>query len=195
LWELRAAAADITPGAALIFSTFPATRDLLVGSNAALFGVGTELEITDPTTSRWRELVRVHHLPVHDEDLSWLLLRTDGQAQTTAQVLWRATGADSGSSWAARKVWQQLEAGSAERVRDQLALLRAVAPHAPALLGAIAVGRGPYITLHDDADPKQIKRSLDQLAYHGVIYQPQPRTWVLAEPLLRDAYAEWNRVP
>jgi hypothetical protein len=68
-------------------ATFPATRELLLGRDAPLFGVGTELEVTDPTTSRWRELVRLHHLPVRDEDLLWLLLHTNGQARTTSEVL------------------------------------------------------------------------------------------------------------
>jgi hypothetical protein len=78
------------------------------------------------------------------------------------------------------------------RAADPLALVRAITSFGPALLGAIAARRGPYSALRAYASPKQINRSLDQLAYNGLTYQPKPRTWLLSEPMLSDAYAEWS---
>ncbi len=192
LWELRASVAATDGNTALILATFPATRDLLLGRDAPLFGVGQQLDVTDPTTSRWRELVRIHDLPVTDEDLLWLLLRTDGQARTTAEILELTRTADRDAQWVARESWERLAEQAAARMSAQLTLARAITPHGPALIAAIAAGRGPYSALAAHASPKQISRSLSQLAYHGVIYSPRPRLWLLAEPLLRDAVSQWH---
>jgi hypothetical protein len=192
LWELRASVAGSNDGATLVLSTFPATRQLLLGPEAPLFGVGTQLELTDPTTSRWRELVQMHHLPVRDEDLLWLLLRTNGQSRATGAILSMTRHASRDSLWAAREIWEALANGARSRVAEQLSLVRAVTSHGPALLAAIATGRGPYSALRRYASPKQISRALDQLAFNGLIYQPRPRLWLLAQPVLRDAFAEWQ---
>ncbi|MHB8695421.1 MAG: hypothetical protein ACYDHH_29700 [Solirubrobacteraceae bacterium] len=192
LWELRAAALTDEANIALVLSTFPATRDLVLGAEAALFGVGAELELLDPTTSRWRELVRIHGLPVRDQDLIWLLLRTGGQARTTAELLDAARHAGPDSEWAARRIWEGCAAEAAARADDQLTLARALTPHGPRLITAIAADRGPYSALARYASPKQISRALAQLAYHAVIYSPRRRHWLLAEPLLQDALSEWS---
>jgi hypothetical protein len=192
LWELRASVAGSNGSATLVLSTFPATRQLLLGPEAPLFGVGTQLELTDPTTSRWRELVQIHHLPVRDEDLLWLLLRTDGQARATGSILSMTRQASPNSLWAAREIWESLATSARSRVAEQLSLVRAITSHGPALLAAVATGRGPYSALRRYASAKQISRALDQLAFNGLIYQPKPRLWLLAEPVLRDAFAEWQ---
>ncbi len=190
-WELRASVAATESKTALILATFPATRDFLLGSDRPLFGVGEQVEVTDPTTPRWRELVRIHDLPVTDQDLQWLLLRTYGQARTTAQILESTRTLDRKSPWAAREIWERLAEQAAGRTSAQLTLARAITPHGPVLLAAIAAGHGPYSALAAHASPKQISRSLAQLAYHGVIYSPRPRLWLLAEPLLADAVSQW----
>ncbi len=187
LWELRACIANDDSNIALILSTFPAAKDLLVGERAALFGAGEKLEITDPTTERWRELVRVRGLPVSGEDLLWLLLHTDGQARATAQILELTRSDAPDTEWVARRIWEQESERALARVQDTVSFARGVTPHGAALMRAIAAGEKPYRALGPYADAKQIARALGQLAYHGLIYSPRRGLWLLGDPLLRDA--------
>lgn len=187
LWELRACVTSEDTNAALILGTFPASKDLLLGEQAALFGVGERLELTDPTTERWRELVRLRGLPVSDEDLLWLLLRTNGQARATAEILEMTHLAPADSEWAARRVWEAESERAHARAEDALTFARAVSPHGPALLSAIAADEKPYRALRPHANAKQISRGLGQLAHYGLIYSPRRGLWVLGDPLLRDA--------
>jgi len=186
LWELRA---SIMGGGkiALVLSTFPATKSAIVGEQAPLFGVGEELEISDPTTERWREIVRVRGLPVGDEDLLWLLLRTDGQARATAEILELARSAPHGARWDARSAWEKESEHAFAAARDAVSFARAVNPHGAALMSAIAAEEGPYRALRGYASAKQIARALGQLAYHGLIFSPRRGRWLLGNPLLRDA--------
>lgn len=192
LWELRACVTNNDSNVALILGTFPATKDFLIGEQAPLFGVGERLEVTDPTTERWRELVRLHRLPVSDEDLLWLLLRTDGQARATAQILEMTRFDDADAKWAARRVWQQESERTLARVEDTVSFARAVTPHGTALMSAIAADEKPYRALRPYANAKQIARALGQLAYHGLIYSPRRGLWLLGDPLLRDALTGLN---
>jgi hypothetical protein len=187
LWELRACVTNSDNNVALILETFPATQDVLVGEQAALFGVGEKLEVTDPTIERWRELVRVRGLPVSDEDLLWLLLRTDGQARATAQILELTHSTAPDTDWAARRVWEQESQRALARGGDTVSFARAVTPHGAALMRAIAADEKPYRALRPYANAKQIARGLGQLAYHGLIYSPRRGLWLLGDPLLRDA--------
>jgi hypothetical protein len=187
LWELRACVSNDERNVALILGTFPATKDFLLGEHAALFGAGERLEITDPTRERWRELVDLHGLPVREEDLLWLLLRTDDQARTTAQILELTRSDPPDGQWAARRVWEQESERARARVQDTVSFARAVNPHGAALMRAIAADEKPYRALRPYADAKQIARALSQLAYRGLIYSPRRGLWLLGEPLLRDA--------
>jgi hypothetical protein len=189
LWELRAAAASAQP-ITLVLSTMPATRGHVLGPDAAMFGAGAELSVENPTTARWRELVRVHALPVRDEDLLWVLLRSDGQALSTAETLFETRGLEAGD-WNARSVWERRAASASAESEARLILVRSVAPYAPLLLGSIAVHDRPYTALGRFVGRRQVPRALSQLAEAGLVYQPTQRTWLLSEPLLRDVYAEW----
>jgi hypothetical protein len=187
LWELRACVTNDDSNVALILSTFPATKDLLVGEQAALFGVGEKLEVTDPTTEGWRRLVQSHKLPVSDPDLIWLLLRSEGQARATAEILEMTRSDAPDAKWAARGVWERESERIYARVQDTVSFARAVTPHGAALMSAIAAEQGPYRVLRPYADAKQIARALGQLAYHGLVYSPRRGLWLLGDPLLRDA--------
>ena len=194
LWELRACVTN-ERNVALILGTFPATKDFLLGEQAALFGVGEKLEMTDPTTERWRELVHVRGLPVTDQDLLWLLLRTDGQARATAQILEMSRSDAPDAKWAARQVWEQESEHALARAQDTVSFARAVNPHGVALVSAIAADEKPYRALRPYADAKQIARALGQLAYHGLIYSPRRGLWLLGDPLLRDALTNLDPQP
>jgi hypothetical protein len=187
LWELRACVTNDERNVALILGTFPTTKDSLIGEQAALFGAGEKLEMTDPTTERWRDLVRLRGLPVSDEDLLWLLLRTDGQARATAQILELTPSLATDAKWAARRIWEQEGERALARAQDTVSFARAVTPHGVALMRVIAADEKPYRALRPYADAKQIARALGQLAYHGLIYSPRRGLWLLGDPLLRDA--------
>jgi hypothetical protein len=190
LWELRACVANDERNIALILGTFPATKDFLLGEQAALFGAGEKLEMTDPTTERWRELVRLHGLPVSDSDLIWLLLRTDGQARATAEILEMTRPDPPDAQWAARRVWEQESTRAFARVQDVVSFAHAVTPHGATLMSAIAADEKPYRALRPYANAKQIARALGQLAYHGLIHSPRRGLWLLGDPLLRDALTD-----
>jgi hypothetical protein len=187
LWELRACVTNDDSNVTLILNTFPATKDRVIGGPAALFGVGEKLEITDPTTEWWRQLVKNQELPVSDSDLIWLLLRTEGQARATAEILEHTRVAAPDARWAARRVWEQESERVHARVQNTIGFARAVTPHGAALMSAIAAEQGPYRVLRPYANAKQIARALGQLAYHGLIYSPRRGLWLLGDPLLRDA--------
>ncbi|MGH2878436.1 MAG: hypothetical protein ACRDK4_02360 [Solirubrobacteraceae bacterium] len=193
LWELRASVMGGEGKIALVLSTFPATRTSVIGEQAPLFGIGEELEIADPTTERWREIVRVGELPVSDGDLLWLLLRTGGQARATAEVLALTRSAPPGARWGARRIWEQESERALAAVGDAVSFARAVNPHGPALMSAIAAETGPYRVLRPYANAKQIARALGQLAYHGLVYSPRRGRWLLGNPLLRDALVDLDR--
>ena len=159
----------------------------LVGEQAALFGAGEQLEVTDPTVERWRKLVEIQELPVSDPDLLWLLLRTDGQARASAQILELTRSDAPDAKWAARQVWEQESERALARIQDIVSFARAVTPHGTALMHAIAADEKPYRALRPYADAKQIARALGQLAYHGLVYSPRRGLWLLGDPLLRDA--------
>jgi len=186
LWELRACVTN-ERNVALILGTFPTTKDSVLGEQAALFGAGEQLELTDPTIERWRELVRLRELPVTDSDLIWLLLRTDGQARATAEILEMTRSDPPNAQWAARRAWERESERALARVQDTVSFARAVNPHGAALMRAIAADEKPYRALRPYADAKQIARALSQLAYNGLIYSPRRGLWLLGDPLLRDA--------
>ncbi|HEX3392034.1 MAG TPA: hypothetical protein VHS55_05690 [Solirubrobacteraceae bacterium] len=191
LWELRA---SVMGGEiALVLSTFPATKTSMVGEQAPLFGIGEELEIADPTTERWREIVRVGGLPVSDDDLLWLLLRTDGQARATAEILALTRPSSPGARRGVRRIWEQESERALAAVGDAVSFARAVNPHGAALMSAIAAEQGPYRALRPYANAKQIARALGQLAYHGLVYSPRRGRWLLGNPLLRDALVDLDR--
>jgi hypothetical protein len=187
LWELRACVTDGDANVALILNTFPATKDLVIGEQAPLFGIGEKLEITDPTRERWQELVRLHALPITEEDLFWLLMHTDYQARATAEIMELTRSAAPDTHWAARRVWEQKSEFLLAELQSTISFARAVHPHGAALMSAIASERGPYRVLRPYADAKQIARALGQLAYYGLIYSPRRGLWRLGNPLLRDA--------
>jgi hypothetical protein len=192
LWELRACVTGSDTNVALILNTFPATKDLVIGEQAPLFGIGEKLEITNPTVERWRELVRLRGLPLSEEDLFWLLIRTDYQARATAEIMELTRSAAPDSQWAARRAWEQKSEFLLAEVQNTISFARAVHPHGAALMSAIAAEQGPYRVLRPYADAKQIARALGQLAYHGLIYSPRRRLWRLGNPLLRDALTNPN---
>jgi len=65
-------------------------------------------------------------------------------------------------------------------------LLRRIHPLAQTVVAAVAVGLRPYAVA---ANPKRVNDALSRLREIGLAWQPEPRRWALADPLL----AAWVR--
>ncbi|HVA19499.1 MAG TPA: hypothetical protein VMU55_04935 [Solirubrobacteraceae bacterium] len=65
-------------------------------------------------------------------------------------------------------------------------LLRRIHPLAQTVVAAVAVGLRPHAVA---ANPKRVNDALSRLREIGLAWQPEPRRWALADPLL----AAWVR--
>jgi hypothetical protein len=74
----------------------------------------------------------------------------------------------------------------ARRTRVVLEAARAAHPLGPRLLVAVARGEPPYPAV-PDAKPARVAHALRRLRDHDLAYQPEPRTWRLADPALATA--------
>ncbi|MEJ7786900.1 MAG: hypothetical protein WKF96_19035 [Solirubrobacteraceae bacterium] len=73
----------------------------------------------------------------------------------------------------------------------QWSMLRRVHPQANAVIAALAVGYGPHAI---PANPKVARDALRRLRGLGIVWQPKPRTWAIADPMLA-AFARSHRPP
>ncbi len=90
--------------------------------------------------------------------------------------------------------WRRLREISASPTAREWDLLRRVHPSAQPVVAAISVGLRPHAVA---ANPKSVNDALARLRELGLAWQPQPRTWALADPLLaawaRDHSPPWVR--
>ncbi len=90
--------------------------------------------------------------------------------------------------------WRRLRETSASLTAREWDLLRRVHPSAQPVVAAISVGLRPHAVA---ANPKSVNDVLARLRELGLAWQPQPRTWALADPLLaawaRDHAPPWAR--
>lgn len=90
--------------------------------------------------------------------------------------------------------WRRLRAMTASLTAREWDLLRRVHPSAQPVVAAISVGLGPHAVA---ANPKSVNDALARVRELGLAWQPQPRTWALADPLLaawvRDHAPPWVR--
>jgi hypothetical protein len=90
--------------------------------------------------------------------------------------------------------WRHLRATTASLTAREWDLLRRVHPSAQPVVAAISVGLRPHAVA---ANPKSVNDALARLRELGLTWQPQPRTWALADPLLaawvRDHAPPWVR--
>ena len=84
---------------------------------------------------------------------------------------------------AARAVegWQRIRRANATSVRQQWDELRRLHPAAQALVAAISLGIRPHGI---PAASKTVDDGLNRLRDVGVAWQPEDRTWAIADPLL-----------
>lgn len=90
--------------------------------------------------------------------------------------------------------WRRLQKTTASLTAREWDLLRRVHPSAQPVVAAISIGLGPHAIT---ANPKTVNDALARLRELGLAWQPQPRTWTLADPLLaawtHDHAPPWAR--
>ena len=82
--------------------------------------------------------------------------------------------------------WLEHRASTIDATIGQWDLLRAVHPLAQRATALIAAGRGPY---QSPDNSKRTTDALHRMRAHGIAWQPAPRQWRIADPLL----AAWAR--
>jgi hypothetical protein len=180
LWSLRARAAEPAPPGILLLTRPWQTE--LTDRDAAFFGFGRRLELPAPTEAASARALDEADRPMQPDDLRWLTDQTRGDPDVTLEAL-RNDATD------ARRGWRACV--DARRVVLDVVLdaARAAHPLGPRLLVAIARGEAPYPAL-PDAKPARIAHALRRLRDHDLVYQPEPRTWRLADPSLATALRE-----
>ena len=175
LWALRSRAQTADPPYVALLSR-RWHHPKLVGSDAPFFGFGQTLELPVPGLSEWAALVEPR---VGEEALRWLLDQTRGLPRPTLAVLERAVSAevDVHDAWRAHVHESERLALTVRR------LVHGLHQYAPRLLTAIAAGDPVYRSV-PDARTDAIAAALRAMRDHDVIYQPQRRKWVVADPAL-----------
>lgn len=139
-----------------------------------------DLAITHPSTRMPTEVIRTAaELANGVPALVWRIIElssiVDGEDGSTQAF----------SGW--RRLRQITDAPTA-RVWD---LLRRIHPLAQTIVAALAVGLRPHAV---EANPKLINDVLIRLRDLGLVWQPEPRRWALADPLL-TAWVQDNPPP
>jgi hypothetical protein len=177
LWSLRARAADAAPPWMLLLTRPWQTG--LTDREAAFFGFARRLELPPPTEAEWARALSEAGRRVHPHDLRWLIDQTVGHPDVTLEAL-RSDARD------VRRGWRACVAARRVVLEVVLDAARAAHPLGPRLLAAVARGEPPYRAV-PDAKPARVAHALRRLRDHDLIYQPQARTWRLADPALAAA--------
>jgi hypothetical protein len=180
LWSLRARAAEAAPPGMLLL-TRP-WRTGMTDPEAAFFGFARRLELPVPTEADWARALSQAGRAVHPHDLRWLTEQTVGDPDVTLEAL-------RNDAKNVRRGWRTCV--DARRVVLDVVLdaARAAHPLGPRLLFAVARGQPPYAAV-PDAKPARVAHALRRLRDHDLVYQPEARTWRLADPALAAALRE-----
>ena len=160
-----------------------------------LFQAGVRVRITRPTPDRFIDDLAVTR-PIVEGPVPFLRVAAELAAGVPA-VIWRiaalapASGEDSARAVAG---WRTLRTMSEPSVTKQWDLLRRVHPAAPSLVAALSLGLPPHSV---PVASKSVDDGLNRLRDMGLAWQPEPRRWALADPLLaafaRDHAPPWAR--
>jgi hypothetical protein len=177
LWSLRARAAE--PAAPwMLLLTWP-WQTGVTDREAAFFGFARRLELPAPTEADWARALDEVGRPVQPHDLRWLTDQTGGDPDVTLEAL-RNDAKNTRRGWRACVEARQV-------ILDVvLDAARAAHPLGPRLLVAVARGEPPYPAV-PDAKSARIAHALRRLRDHNLVYQPEARTWRLADPALAEA--------
>lgn len=180
LWSLRARAAEAAPPWILLLTRPWQTG--LTDREAAFFGFARRLELPAPTEAAWARALDEAGHPVQPDDLRWLTDQTVGNPDVTLEAL-------RNDARNVRRGWRACV--DARRVVLDVVLnaARGAHPLGPRLLVAIARGEPPYPAV-PDAKPARVAHALRRLRDHDFVYQPEARSWRLADPALAAALRE-----
>lgn len=189
LGELRAAR-QRHPGLDLVLVEHPdgPVSSALVDRNHPLYRAGQVLRLRRPTPARFVEDLAVTR-PWTDAPAGLIGAAAElagGVPALTWRVidLARTEGGDDPTR--ALAGWRRLRLMTAAQTARQWDLLRRIHPIAQSVVAALSVGLRPHAVA---ANPKSINDSLSRLRELGMAWQPEPRRWALADPLL----AAWVR--
>jgi hypothetical protein len=183
MWELRELAST---SIRLLLLTNPEHHPQLNGKNASFYGMSAYIEMPTLSLADWRKALG-DQLPV--EALRELLGITRSRTAITLEVLERHTK-HHGESAIDFAFLDAVDARN-DQAREVLNLARSVHELAPRLLLALAAGQAPYGIHNERSD--RVALALRHLRDYGLIEQPRPRTWQIADPLLSTAIARlWN---
>ena len=180
LWSLRAQAAEAAPPWVLLLTRPWQTG--LTDPEAAFFGFARRLELPVPTEADWARALSEAGRAMHPDDLRWLTDQTVGHPDVILEAL-------RNDARNVRRGWRACV--DARRVVLDVILdaARAAHPLGPRLLVAVASGQPPYPAV-PDAKSARIAHALRRLRDHDFVYQPEERTWRLADPALAAALRE-----
>lgn len=177
LWSLRARAADAAPPWILLL-----TRPWQAGltdREAAFFGFARRLELPAPREADWARALDEADRPVHPHDLRWLTDQTAGNPDVTLEAL-------RNDAKNVRRGWRACVDARRAVLDVVLEAARAAHPLGPRLLVAVARGEPPYPAV-PDAKPARVAHALRRLRDHDLVYQPEARSWRVADPALAAA--------
>jgi hypothetical protein len=180
LWSLRARAADPAPPRILLLARPWQTG--LTDREAAFFGFARRLELPAPTEAAWARALDEADRPVQPHDLRWLIDQTGGNPDVTLEAL-------RNDAKNVRRGWRACVDARRVVLDAVLDAARAAHPLGPRLLVAVASGEPPYPAV-PDAKSARIAHALRRLRDHDLVYQPEERTWRLADPALAAALRE-----
>jgi hypothetical protein len=183
LWELRDLA---NTGHAVVLATTHREHVVrLSGPAAPLYGNASVVEVPRLEIRDW---ARALAEPVHPSDLEWLLARTRARAASTLEVL-----AFREPERSIRSAWPRAVNARRAEAESVLNLAGAMHAYAPRLLISIANGAPPYGAIAG-APSQRVARALAKLRDMDLIEQEVPRTWQIADPVLRGALLSRTRV-
>lgn len=166
--------------------------EALTDSDHPLYRSGEQLRITRPTPKRFVDDLLITK-PWIDEPVELLGAAAEIAAGVPA-LIWRTVDLappDGQAAGRATAGWQRLRQLTTPSLGQQWDLLRRVHPSAQTLVAAISVGLAPHSI---PAASKTAADGLNRLRGVGVAWQPEPRRWAIADPLLA-AFARQHAPP
>lgn len=156
---------------------------------------GQRLRLTRPTSDRVIQDLAITK-PLIRTPIPLLRAAADlaaGVPALTWQIIEHA-GGDGDPAARAVEGWQSLRRANATSVRQQWDALRRLHPAAQTLVAAISLGLRPHSI---PAASKTVDDGLNKLRDIGAAWQPEERTWAIADPLLaafaREHTPAWAR--
>ncbi len=179
LWTMRNRVAHTQLKVVLLTRQWHAER--LLGHEEAFFGLARRIDLRAAISE---ERMKALNLSGSDEQL--LEIDTNRQISTIAEVLLAAR-----SNGGVQPAYETLVASRSATANALLSAAHRIHPLAAQLLLAIAHDLPPYREAIR-VPPQRVATALNALRDADLIYQPEPRRWILADPLTAEALRRRN---